>query len=103
MIPRPRRRRGSDAGFFGVVASLTGLNGVIILTGLVTGPITARALGAEGRGELAAIIVVLSLAPWVLDLGVSVWVGRERARGASRADVLGAALPVALACSMLGW
>jgi len=75
---------------------------VIILTGMVTGPITARALGPDGRGELAAILVVLTLAPWVLDLGLSVWVGRERARGASRADVLGAALPVALACSLLG-
>lgn len=102
MIPLPRDRGGSHSRFVNVVARLTGLNAVVILTGLVTGPITARALAPDGRGELAAILVVLTLAPWVLDLGLSVWVGRERARGASRADVLGAALPVALAGSLIG-
>jgi O-antigen/teichoic acid export membrane protein len=99
-VPGPHRQPRS--GFGGVVARLASVNVVVILAGLVTGPLTARALGPDGRGELAIILSVLTLAPWVLDLGVSVWVGRERARGASRADVLGAALPVAVACSIAG-
>jgi len=101
-VALPPLDAGPHSGFLSVVVRLTSLNAVVILAGLVTGPVTARALGPDGRGELAAILVVLGLAPVVLALGVSVWVGRERARGASREDVLGAALPVALACSLLG-
>lgn len=103
MTPAPSQHAPRRASSFArTVARLWRANVVIILAGLITGPITARALGAEGRGELAAIIAVLTLAPWVLDLGMSLWLGRERALGRSRAELLGAALPVALACSLLG-
>jgi len=81
---------------------LWGANVVIVLSGLIAGPITARALGVEGRGELAAITAVLTMVPWVLDLGLSLWIARERAIGRSRAELLGAALPPALACSLVG-
>ena len=98
--PAPATER--QGGFAGVVARLTGVNVVVLAAGLVTGPITARALGADGRGELAAILAVLTMAPWVLDLGLSQWVARERARAQRREDVLGAAMPVALGCSLVG-
>ena len=94
-------RAAERKGFAGVVSRLTLVNAIAIVAALVSGPILARALGAEGRGELAAIVVLLSIAPWLLDLGLAQWVARERARGMSREDVLGTALPVALACSML--
>lgn len=89
-------------GHVSVVASLTFANSVLIVSGLVTGPIVARALGAEGRGELAAIVAVLTLAPLVLDLGLPSWLARERARGKSRAELLGAALPLAALGSIIG-
>ena len=88
--------------FTGVVARLSGVNAIVILAALVTGPITARALGAEGRGELAAILAVLTMTPWLLDLGLSQWLARERARGGKLPELLGAALPVALGCSLVG-
>lgn len=96
---------GLDApsgSFAGVVSRLTSVNVVVLLAAVITGPITARVLGADGRGELAAIISVITIAPWLLDLGLGQWVARERARGASRSDILGAALPLALGCSLIG-
>ena len=101
--PEPQTgRRTRDVPFARVVVRLTGVNGVILLMGLITGPVTARVLGVNGRGELAAITAVLTIGPWVLDLGLSQWLARERARGASREDLLGAALPVALGFSFIG-
>lgn len=75
---------------------------MLLLAGLITGPIVARALGADGRGDLAAITAVLTLGPWLLDFGLSLWLARERARGAGREELLGAVLPVAFACSLIG-
>lgn len=95
----PRSRRTS---FGAIVGRLTGINALALVAAVVTGPITARALGADGRGELAAIIVVLTIGPWLLDLGLNLWVARESARGGRRADVLGGALPLALGCSLIG-
>ena len=100
--PAPSPGDGHRGSFSKVVARLTGVNAVILVAGLVTGPITARALGVEGRGDLAAITAILTVGPWLLDLGLSVWLGRERARGVSREELLGAALPVAFACSLIG-
>ena len=62
------RRRGS-------VARLAGATYVGTLLGLVTGPIIARALGATGRGELAAVATYAGLAAVVLGLGVPNAVG----------------------------
>jgi len=87
--------------FVGIVGRLTGVNVVALVAAIITGPITARMLGADGRGELAAIISVITIAPIVFDLGLGQWLARERARGGSRSDLLGAALPVALGCSLV--
>src|SRR5829696_4398681 len=56
----PSRSLGSAA------AQIAATNVAIAVLGFVTGPILARALDAHGRGELAAIIAPLSLAPLVL-------------------------------------
>ena len=93
-----RKRRGNIR----VVANLTLANTIATAAGLVTGPIVARALGVSGRGELAAIVAVLTAAPLVLDLGVPAWLARERARGGSRAELIGAALPLAVLGSLIG-
>jgi len=88
--------------FGGVVARLTGVNGGLVLLALVTGPVQARVLGPDGRGELAAIITVLVLAPLILDFGLADFVTRERARGAAAGRTLGTAVPLALGFSLLG-
>ena len=97
--PSPSRPPGS---FARAVARLSGVQALALLAALVTGPITARVLGVHGRGELAAITAVLTVVPWLLDLGLSQWLGRERARGGQLPELLGAALPVALGCSLIG-
>ena len=71
------------------MARLSGVNAVVILATLATGPITARALGVEDRGELAAITAELTMTPWLLDLGLSQWLAREHAVELRRADAHG--------------
>lgn len=66
--------------FSGIVGRLTSVNVVALLAAVIAGPITARMLGADGRGELAAIMSVLTVVPGLLDLGLSQWLARERAR-----------------------
>jgi len=53
----------------------------VAVAGIVTGPLQARALGAEGRGELAAILVPLTLAPLLLSLALGTYAARESASG----------------------
>jgi O-antigen/teichoic acid export membrane protein len=53
-----------------IVGQLSGLNVLIAAFGFITGPILARALDADGRGELAAIVAPLSVAPLILILGL---------------------------------
>lgn len=89
-------------GFGGVVARLTGLNGLLVVVSLITGPVLARVLGPGGRGELSAILAVFVLAPLVLDFGLGDFLSRERARGTRSAAVIGTAMPLALGFSLLG-
>jgi O-antigen/teichoic acid export membrane protein len=51
------------------------------LLGLLTGLILARALGPEGRGTLAAILVPVAIAPYVAGVGLSSFALRTSARG----------------------
>lgn len=69
----------------------------------MTSPILARTLGPSGRGELAAILVVLGLAPMIGDIGLYVFVTRERARAARPLGlVLGSTVPLAMAAALVG-
>lgn len=85
-----------------VVARLTGLNALLMLLALVTGPVQARVLGPDGRGEVAIILTVLMLAPILLDFGLSDFVARERARGCSLGTILGTTLPLAIGFAFIG-
>jgi O-antigen/teichoic acid export membrane protein len=96
---KPRR----PSGFFAIVARLTGVNVVLLLVAFVTSPILARALGPAGRGELAAIFAVLTLAPWISDLGMASYLSVAHARRDHPVGVLlGSTVPTTLAASFLG-
>lgn len=73
----------------GVVASLTGAKVLGAVTGFITGPIQARALGPAGRGDLAAITVPVTLAPAILGLGMTLFAYRELPKGRSIEEVVG--------------
>jgi O-antigen/teichoic acid export membrane protein len=72
-----------------VVGRLTAANVVMGLAAFVTGPLLARALGADGRGDLAAVLVPLGLLPFVLSFGVAAYSSRETARGHSVGEIIG--------------
>jgi O-antigen/teichoic acid export membrane protein len=72
---------GSVVPLSGAVARLAMVQVLGAVTALVTGPLQARALGAEGRGSLAAVTVPLTLLPLLANLGLSVYVSRAAARG----------------------
>jgi O-antigen/teichoic acid export membrane protein len=59
---------------------LAGGNLAFNLLGVLTGPILARALGPSGRGTLAAILVPLSVAPYIAGLGLTAFALRTAAR-----------------------
>ncbi len=81
----------------GVVARLTAANVLSAATGFVTGPLVARALGASGRGDLQAVIVPLSLLPWILSFGITAYAYRALPRGSSVEEVIGSlGLPLLL-------
>jgi O-antigen/teichoic acid export membrane protein len=96
------RERGHGWRFARVTASMTGVNAVILVTALVTGPLLARALGPSGRGDLAAILVPFSLAPLVLHFGLGVYGARQAARGRPLDAVLGTLCAAALGIGVLG-
>ncbi len=72
-----------------VVASLTAAKLIGAASGLITGPLLARSLGAAGRGDLAAITVPLAVAPAVLGLGISAFPYRDLPRGRRVQEVVG--------------
>ena len=89
--PPPRMR------FTSVIWRLTSANALLAVLAVITSPILAHALGPAGRGELAAIFTVLTLAPWISDLGLSAYLARERAQERDVSLLLGSVIPVALA------
>jgi O-antigen/teichoic acid export membrane protein len=86
-----------------VVARLTGVNVLVVLVAFVTSPILARALGPAGRGELAAIFAVLTVAPWIAELGVTAYLATAHAKRSHRLGVLlGSSMPIILGASLVG-
>lgn len=77
------------------------MNILIALLTLVTGPLQARALGADGRGVLAAILVPLGLAPIICSLGLGTFTTREVARGRSTRILIGSLTPVLVAAGLI--
>jgi len=64
-----------------IVARLSFANVLIAAVGFITGQLQARALGPTGRGELAAIIVPVTLAPQILAFALGAYAAREAASG----------------------
>jgi O-antigen/teichoic acid export membrane protein len=85
-IRRPKR-------ISGIVARITTANALGAASGFITGPLLARALGPSGRGDLAAVIVPLTLAPMVLSLAIPSFAYRAMPRGWSFEEVLGSLGP----------
>jgi O-antigen/teichoic acid export membrane protein len=65
-------------------------NGLLLLLNVVTGIITARALGPEGRGELAALLAVPTFVCFLAPLGLSSALVFESKSGRSTADAISA-------------
>jgi len=73
---------------------------LIIATNLVTGVIVARALGPDGRGEIAAILVLVFTATWLFSLGSTEAIGFRQSRSPEDApELIGLWLAVAVAMS----
>lgn len=91
------------SGFKRVLAT-SAVNGVLLLISIATGVITARTLGPDGRGALAAIVLGPELLAAAFSMGLPAaaiyWIKREEeSAGATLGAVLilGAALGVVLA------
>jgi O-antigen/teichoic acid export membrane protein len=83
-VGRPRAPRLGT-----VTRNLTLVNLAYTLAALVTSPLQAHALGPQGRGELAAVTVVLGLVGALGDLGLGAYAVRESARGRAVRTLVG--------------
>ena len=83
VTPAPRRRLS------GVVTQLFGVNVLLTVCGLITGPLVARSIGADGRGLLAAILVPLGIAPFVLAFGLTTYSSRIAATRTPTPRIIG--------------
>lgn len=76
---------------------LVALSALQAVIGIATGVIATRSLGPTGRGELAAILVPLALAPYALVFGLTTFASRSVAAGRDVSLVLGTAGALAFA------
>lgn len=65
-------------------------NGLLLLLNMLTGIITARALGPEGRGEVAALVAVPTFVCFLAPLGLSSGIVFESKSGRSPPDAIAA-------------
>lgn len=84
-----------------VVFGMAMVNVFVTLLGLVTAPLLARALGPDGRGTLAAILVPLTLALALADLGLPTYASRMAARGEPVDRLIGSAGALLLVLGLL--
>jgi O-antigen/teichoic acid export membrane protein len=69
---RPKRavRSAADGRWFARQGALAfALTGMTLGVNVVTGVVIARALGADGRGEVAAVIAAMSVVAWLFAMG----------------------------------
>jgi O-antigen/teichoic acid export membrane protein len=85
-----------------VVGALASVNAITAAAGLITGPLQARALGAAGRGDLAAILVPLTFTAHVLSLSIGAYASRETARGMPVRDIVGSLGGILIAIGLVG-
>lgn len=74
--------------FMVVLGGLTAVNLAINVLAVVTGPLQARLLGPQGRGQLALVLVVTGFAP-VIGLSLGAFLAREIRRTRERGVLLG--------------
>jgi O-antigen/teichoic acid export membrane protein len=67
---------------------LAGTGYATLALGVLTGPILARVLGADGRGQVAAVFIYDTFAVQVMSLGISLAVMRSMATGAADPRVI---------------
>jgi O-antigen/teichoic acid export membrane protein len=84
------------------VVKLSAVNAAALAAGIITGPLQAHALGAAGRGALAAILVPATLAAWMLSFGMGDYTAREAARGTESRLLLGSMGGLSLVAGVLG-
>ena len=85
-----------------VIARLAGANSLMVVLAFATSPILARALGPVGRGEVAAMLAVVQLAPSVTEMGMTLFTSRAHIqRTAPLGDLLGTVLPIVLLGSLV--
>lgn len=96
--------RSGRARFARALGGLTVVNVFVTLLGFVSGPLQARELGPAGRGELAAAVVVVTLVPWFLNLGLPAFVAREVAtEETDQGTLFGTVIVLGLISSLVGW
>lgn len=98
MTEQPPRGPVEESRESGSIGGLAGSSYLALLLGVVTGPLIARAVGPEGRGEIAAAVVYSALAATAVSLGVPLAVGHALAnRLQSRVSLLSASVRFSLA------
>ncbi|MDF9715023.1 lipopolysaccharide biosynthesis protein [Nocardioides sp. ChNu-153] len=70
---------------------------VVMLLSFATGPIQARELGPELRGQLATVLIVGQIGAFLSDFGALGWITRQVAHGERAGSVLRSAAPLLLA------
>ena len=93
---------GRKSGTLRVYSGLTFVQIATLGVGFISAPLIARALGADGRGLLAAIMVPLGLAPWLFQFGTGLFAVKEAARGVSPGTLLGSIGALNVAFGVLG-
>jgi O-antigen/teichoic acid export membrane protein len=101
-LDESRNTHGGGIPLSGAVGRLATAQVFAALTALVTGPLQARALGADGRGALAAVTVPLTLFPLLATMGLGVYASRAAARGVPLGKLTASVGGVLLAIGLLG-
>jgi O-antigen/teichoic acid export membrane protein len=93
----PRRLR-----FSVLVGRMSAVELFVAGLALITAPLSARALGPMGRGDLAAILVTLSLVPMIAFVGLGPFAKREAARGTPVGAVIGSVGAILMVTGLIG-
>lgn len=84
-----------------------GLQLTIAALSLISGPLQARGLGSDGRGQLAVVLVIGQIASMAVDMGTGGYLIRERANGLPRNILIGSITPIVrlsvVGCILLAW
>ena len=81
----------------GMSMSMYALNLGVLVLAFITSPLLSRLLGPTGRGEVAAVLAITTLVPWIAEFGLASFLTRESARTeASLGELVGTVMFVGL-------